>query len=40
MDASAKVTSKGQVTVPKMVRDALGIREGDEVLFRVEGQRA
>lgn len=40
MDASAKVTSKGQVTVPKVVRDALGIKEGDEVVFRVEGHRA
>jgi AbrB family looped-hinge helix DNA binding protein len=40
MDASAKVTSKGQVTVPKVVREALGIKEGDEVVFRVEGNRA
>lgn len=40
MDATAKVTTKGQVTVPKVVRDALGIGEGDEVLFRVEGNRA
>ena len=40
MDASAKVTSKGQVTVPKAVRDALGIKEGDEIVFRVEGSRA
>ena len=40
MDAAAKVTSKGQVTVPKAVRDALGIEEGDEVVFRVEGNRA
>ena len=40
MDAAAKVTSKGQVTVPKAVRDALGIKEGDEVTFRVEGNRA
>jgi len=40
MDAAAKVTSKGQVTVPKAVRDALGIQEGDEVVFRVEGNRA
>ena len=40
MDAAAKVTSKGQVTVPKAVRDALGIKEGDEVVFRVEGNRA
>lgn len=40
MDAAAKVTSKGQVTVPKAVRDALGIKKGDELLFRVEGNRA
>ena len=40
MDASAKVTSKGQVTVPKAVREALGIKEGDQVVFRVEGNRA
>jgi len=40
MDAAARVTSKGQVTVPKAVRDALGIKEGDEIVFRVEGNRA
>jgi AbrB family looped-hinge helix DNA binding protein len=26
--------------VPKAVRDALGLKEGDEVVFRVEGDRA
>lgn len=40
MDAAAKMTSKGQVTVPKAVRDALGLEEGDDVVFRVEGNRA
>jgi antitoxin PrlF len=40
MDSAARVTSKGQVTIPKAVRDALGIRLGDEVVFRVEGRRA
>jgi antitoxin PrlF len=40
VDTAARVTSKGQVTVPKAVRDALGIKEGDEVVFRVEGNRA
>jgi AbrB family looped-hinge helix DNA binding protein len=28
------------VTVPKIVRDALGIKQGDKVMFRVEGNRA
>ncbi|MGH8981773.1 MAG: AbrB/MazE/SpoVT family DNA-binding domain-containing protein [Acidimicrobiales bacterium] len=40
MDVVARVMSKGQVTVPKAVRDALGIEIGDELLFRVEGSRA
>ena len=40
MEAAARVTSKGQVTVPKVVREALGIEEGDEIVFRVEGTRA
>ena len=40
MDVRAKVTSKGQVTLPKSVRDALDLHEGDEVLFRVEESRA
>ena len=40
MDVAAKVTSKGQVTVPKDVREALGIGQGDTLVFRVEGQRA
>lgn len=40
MDVAATVTSKGQVTIPKPVRDALGIKDGDEVIFRVEGDRA
>ena len=40
MDSTAKLTSKGQVTIPKSVRDTLGLREGDTVLFRVDGGRA
>lgn len=40
MDLAAKVTSKGQITIPKEVRDRLGITEGDQLVFRVEQNRA
>jgi AbrB family looped-hinge helix DNA binding protein len=40
MDVSATITSKGQITIPKQVRDALELTEGDHVVFRVEGHRA
>lgn len=40
MDVRARITSKGQVTIPKTVRDALDLHEGDELLFRVERSRA
>ena len=40
MDVRARLTSKGQVTIPKSVRDALDLRDGDEVVFRVERSRA
>jgi antitoxin PrlF len=40
MDARARLTSKGQVTIPKRVREALDLHEGDEVLFRGEETRA
>ncbi len=40
MDIAAKITSKGQVTIPKEVRDALGLASGDQIIFRVEEHRA
>ena len=35
----AKVTSKGQVTIPVEIRKKLGIREGDKILFLEEGNK-
>lgn len=29
----AKVTSKGQITIPAAVRDALGIKPGEKLIF-------
>ena len=34
---NAKVMSKGQVTIPKDVREVLGITSGDRISFIVEG---
>jgi antitoxin PrlF len=36
--AIVRVTSKGQVTIPRAVRDELGIQPGTEVAFEVDGQ--
>jgi AbrB family looped-hinge helix DNA binding protein len=33
-----RITSKGQVTVPKHIRDRLGVGPGDDIGFREEGQ--
>ena len=34
---NAKVLAKGQVTIPKDVREVLGINNGDHISFIVEG---
>lgn len=33
MQKHAKLTSKGQITIPRDVRKALGVRAGDRVVF-------
>ena len=35
---TAKVTSKGQITIPKGVRDSLRLHTGDRIEFVVRGQ--
>ena len=32
---SAKVTSKGQVTIPKQIRDLLNLESGDKLIFNI-----
>jgi len=36
---TSKITDKGQTTVPKPVRDALGLRAGDRVAFDTVGDQ-
>jgi antitoxin PrlF len=40
VEISARLSSKGQITVPRAVRQALSLKEGDRVVFRVEGDHA
>jgi AbrB family looped-hinge helix DNA binding protein len=38
--ATSTVTSKGQITIPKEIRERLHIKTGDRLDFRVEGDGA
>jgi antitoxin PrlF len=40
MERVAKITSDGQITVPKAVRDALGVGDGDSLVFCIQGTQA
>jgi len=35
----AVLSSKGQIVIPKDIRDALGLREGDKLEISLEGHR-
>ena len=34
-----KMSKKGQIVIPKEIRDKFGIRPGDGVIFRIQGNR-
>jgi AbrB family looped-hinge helix DNA binding protein len=36
MQQEAKITSKGQITIPHAIRRALRLREGDTVVFEID----
>lgn len=36
MEKQAKITTKGQITVPLAVRRALGVQPGDRLLFETD----
>jgi antitoxin PrlF len=38
MQEEAKVTSKGQITIPRKVRRLLGVDSGDSLLFETDGE--
>lgn len=40
MKLEATVTEKGQVTIPKAVRDKLGLKKGTKVYFELRGREA
>jgi len=37
---SVRLSRKGQFVLPKEIRDALGVKEGDELVVTLEGERA
>ena len=37
LEEHSTITAKGQTTIPKSVRQALGVEAGDQIAFRVDG---
>lgn len=34
-----KMSKKGQIVIPKEIRDKFGIKPGDDVIFRIQGNK-
>lgn len=39
MEALARITSKGQITIPKTIRDKIKAKKGDYLIFQVKGSK-
>jgi antitoxin PrlF len=39
LEETSTVTAKGQTTIPKSVRQALGVEHGDRIVFRIDERR-
>ena len=39
ISAKSRITSKGQTTIPKSVRDAIGAKEGTQLSWTVDGDK-
>ena len=37
MQVASKLTSKSQTTIPREVRERLGLRPGDTIVYEIEG---
>jgi antitoxin PrlF len=36
---TSRLTTKAQTTIPQPIRSALQLKEGDEILYQIEGER-
>lgn len=39
IEEASTITAKGRITVPKAVRQVLGVQPGDKIVFRIENDR-
>ncbi|MHA1589074.1 MAG: AbrB/MazE/SpoVT family DNA-binding domain-containing protein [Candidatus Njordarchaeales archaeon] len=39
MEVILKIGKKGIIVLPKRIRDAMGVREGDSLIAKIEGRR-
>ena len=39
IEEASTITESGRITVPKAVREVLGIQPGDKIVFRIEDER-